>query len=76
MFLADPDRFSPLLAGYDPVDFCDQGEYTAGKRAHGIRYRDTIILFSSEASLEKFSAAPEPYMDRISQAISATVAGR
>ncbi len=76
IFLADPDRFSPLLAGYDPVLFCEQGQYVVGQRAHGIRYRDTIILFSSEESLEKFSSAPEPYMSRITQALSSTVADR
>lgn len=76
VFLSDPDRFSPVLAGYDPVVFCDQGDYAAGQRAHGIRYRDLIILFASEESLEKFSSAPEPYMTRIAQALGPTVARR
>ena len=68
-FLADPDRYSPILAGYDPVAFVDQQQYVTGSRRHGIRFQDTIVLFSSEEALQKFSSNPDRYLANVQQAM-------
>jgi YHS domain-containing protein/thiol-disulfide isomerase/thioredoxin len=69
-FLENPDRYAPLLAGYDPVIFSEQGTYSEGYRAHGIRYEDHIILFASEETLEQFSRDPRRYVPVIYQAMN------
>jgi len=70
-FLADPDRFSPALSGYDPVRFAETGQLVDGKRAHGIRLESNnqVYLFADEASLQKFQAAPRPFIDAVYQAM-------
>ena len=68
-FLADPDRYSPILAGYDPVAFRDGGSLVAGSRNHGVRYDDHMFLFDSEASLQKFWSSPEQYAATAYQAM-------
>jgi YHS domain-containing protein/uncharacterized protein YjbJ (UPF0337 family) len=60
-FLANPEGYSPVLAGYDPVIFHETGEYEMGSRAHGVRYKDKMFLFTSEASLQRFWKAPWQY---------------
>lgn len=70
-FLADPDRFSPMLAGYDPVTFVEQQQYVTGIRKHGIRFQDRIVLFSSEDSLQAFSSNPDRYVAQVKQAMRA-----
>jgi YHS domain-containing protein len=61
-FLADFDRYAPVLSGYDPVQFVATGTLTAGKRNHGIFYRGQIYLFADEAALQQFWSAPERYV--------------
>jgi YHS domain-containing protein/thioredoxin-related protein len=63
-FLADPDRYSPVLSGYDPTRFIDQGEPVPGKREYGMRFRGRIYLFAEEATLERFQRSPEHYAQR------------
>ncbi len=75
-FLANPDKFSPLLAGFDPVAFSDQSQYLNGYRAHGIRYQDLIILFSSEENLQRFAQEPTKYVNYVSQAMQANAMNR
>lgn len=71
-FLADPERYSPILVGFDPVAFKDLGLYVEGKRQHGIRFKDQIVLFGSESSLEQFASSPENYMQTVYQAMQQT----
>jgi len=73
-FLADPDRYSPVLSGYDPTRYVDRGEVVPGQRRHGMWFRGKIYLFADEDSLERFSAAPEGYAQRAHQIMMA--AGR
>lgn len=63
-FLADPDRFSPVLSGYDATRLIDSGEAIVGKRGHGMWFRGKMYLFADEASLERFQRAPEHYAQR------------
>lgn len=68
-FLNDPDKYSPLLSGYDPVVFHETGELKTGFRAHGVRYQDMTCLFSSEESLQKFWQAPVQFSQTAKQAM-------
>ena len=58
-FLGDPDRYSPVLSGYDPVRYVDRGELVPGQRRHGMWFRGKIYLFADEESLNRFSAGPD-----------------
>jgi YHS domain-containing protein/thiol-disulfide isomerase/thioredoxin len=60
-FLADPDRYSPVLSGYDPTRFVDYGEPVPGQRRHGMWFRGKTYLFADEDSLKRFSLNPEYY---------------
>ncbi len=63
-FLADPDRYSPVLSGYDPIRYVDAGEPIPGLRQHGMWFRGKIYLFADEGSLDQFSRNPEHYAQR------------
>jgi len=73
-FLADPDRYSPVLSGYDPTRYVDRGELVPGQRRHGMWFRGKIYLFADEESLDRFSTAPEVYAQRAHEIMMA--AGR
>ncbi len=68
-FLANPDHFSPMLAGYDPVAFTEQRQFVEGRREHGVTYQDRVYLFSDEASLERFWKSPEQFVPVVQQAM-------
>jgi protein disulfide-isomerase len=70
-FLAEPDHYSPALTGYDPVVFAEDGRYTEGMRAHGLRYHGQIFLFQNEASLAKFAQEPNRYAEVVRLAVGA-----
>ncbi len=67
-FLAAPDRFAPILAGFDPVRYAETGQLVQGKREHGVFYGDRIFLFADEVALDRFSKHTNFYMDRVRQA--------
>jgi YHS domain-containing protein len=64
MFLADPDRYSPMLSGYDPVRYVDRQELVPGLRQHGMWFGGKMYLFADEPSLERFSRSPEYFAQR------------
>lgn len=68
-FLADPDAFSPILAGIDPVELARTGNISEGRRAHGLVYHDRVYMFASEANLEEFLQHPERFTKQIEQAM-------
>jgi thiol-disulfide isomerase/thioredoxin/YHS domain-containing protein len=68
-FLAEPDRFSPVLSGFDPVRFAESGKLVDGKRAHGLTYNNQVYLFTDEESLRKFQTSPRPFADTVYQAM-------
>jgi YHS domain-containing protein len=68
-FLSDPDRYSPALAGYDPVVFSERGAYSPGVREHGVRYNDRMYLFESETNLLRFSQQPDRYAESVQRAM-------
>lgn len=67
-FLADPDRYAPVLSGYDVVA-ARAGRLVAGLREHGVFFDGHVYLFADEASLEEFGARPEHYADAAWQAM-------
>lgn len=68
-FLTDPDKYSPLLSGYDPVVFHETGRLSTGLRAHGVRYQNMTCLFSSEESLQRFWKSPWLFTQSAKQAM-------
>ncbi len=68
-FLANPERYAPVLSGNDVVLAFDEQTTKPGARAHGVFFGGRVFLFSSEASLERFSRNPNYYADRASQAM-------
>ncbi len=53
-FLQYPDRFAPMLSGYDPVVFASERRLVPGKRQHGLFSGGRIYMFSSEETLAQF----------------------
>jgi YHS domain-containing protein len=63
-FLANPDQYSPVLSGFDPVRYIQQGDLVEGRREHGLMFR-RIFLFADEESLQQFWQAPDYYAERV-----------
>ncbi len=61
LFLDDPDRYAPVLTGYDVVAAVDQRQLTPGLREIAAESEGQIFLFVSEENYEKFCQDPEKY---------------
>ena len=78
-FLANPDYYTPVLSGYDPVVFAETGRLVEGKRKHGVFSGDQkteVYLFADEANLDRFSQAPQRYSEIAVQAMYQGVLNR
>jgi len=75
-FLADPDRYAPVLSGNDVVIAVEQGQAVFGRREHGLLFGSQVYLFADEASLDKFSKNPQQYARQILQAMRAEASQR
>jgi YHS domain-containing protein len=60
-FLADPDRYAPVLSGDDPVLALDAGKSAPGQRRYGVTYQSRTYLFSSSETRDAFAANPQRY---------------
>lgn len=73
VFQVAPDSFSPILAGYDPVEFHESGTLVDGKEEHGVFIGKSpehkIVLFSSLETRKKFQAEPQKYMSTVRTAL-------
>jgi protein disulfide-isomerase len=76
-FLRDPDRYSPVMAGNDPVLALDFGQHVPGQRKIGRYFGDRVYMFASEETLAKFlgeveasqaQSRPNRYVEAIYQA--------
>jgi thiol-disulfide isomerase/thioredoxin/YHS domain-containing protein len=68
-FLANPDFYSPVLSGYDPVLALDNQMLVPGRREYGFFGPDNrVYLFADEASLKRFEANPRRYAAEAVQA--------
>lgn len=61
-FLAAPNKYAPILSGYDPVRYVDAGMVVDGKRRHGLYYGDMYFLFADEGTLQQFQVNPMKYV--------------
>ena len=59
-FLANPDAYSVMLSGLDPVLF-QNGANVDGKRSYGLTYNKRIYLFATEQSLQAFKRSPHSF---------------
>jgi YHS domain-containing protein len=71
-FLADPDRYAPVISGNDIVRAMEEGQLVPGARAHGAFYDGHVFLFADEAGLEKFRSNPIHYASEALAAIQAS----
>lgn len=69
-FLGNPDVYSPMLSGNDPVVQFRQNQHVSGRREFGVFYNNHIYLFSSEATLNEFSRTPQQFDAMIIQAMN------
>ena len=58
-FLADPDAYAPVFAGYDPVLLLEKRQSVPGSRKFGYEFDGRFYLFSSKETMDKFGASPE-----------------
>ena len=68
-FLRDPDRYTPILTGYDPLRFLKTGELVDGSPKFGLTYRREVYLFTDEDSLKSFFDKPAQYAEEIREAM-------
>jgi thioredoxin-like negative regulator of GroEL/YHS domain-containing protein len=73
-FLTNPDAFSPVLAGSDPVAAVDKQQTVPGVREFAVEYEGRFYLFANEQSLEKFWSNPTAYAQG-AQRVAAQPAG-
>jgi len=69
-FLAEPDRYSPVMVGYDPVKFMQTGELVDGRATFSLTYRKQVYLFTDDASLKSFWQNPSQFTEGLRQAMS------
>jgi thiol-disulfide isomerase/thioredoxin len=68
-FMADPDRYSPVMSGIDPVMAFENGAQVPGKREFGVFGADgRIYLFADEGSRARFEQNEQHYAARALQA--------
>ncbi len=67
-FLANPDASSPILSGFDPMLFLNEGKLVEGSIQHGLHEQvsGTILLFTSAESKQAY----EKDFDRYSKALN------
>ena len=79
-FQRSPERYSPILAGFDPVVFHNQGELVEGAENHGVFMgrspEQRIVLFQSQESRDEFQSNPKKYMATVRLAIKQSDAMR
>jgi protein disulfide-isomerase len=63
-FLANFDRYAPVISGNDIVLAAEEQKAVPGFREHGVFYANHIFLFSSEATLQKFSSNPDYFANQ------------
>lgn len=74
-FRLTPDVLSPMLAGYDPVEYAATGELIDGMLRHAVMIDSdrakAIYLFSSEENKASFLVHSQRYIDEVRQALRA-----
>ena len=60
-FLADPDKYAPVLSGNDPVLAMDGRQLVPGRREYGVYSDNRVYLFADESSRRRFEENPARY---------------
>lgn len=72
-FQQDPDNFSPLLGGHDPVVFHEQGQWVDGLKEHGVFMskdgQQRVVLFRDQQTRQKFRDEPHRYLEAVRMAM-------
>ncbi|MEX0714666.1 MAG: hypothetical protein WD278_20175, partial [Pirellulales bacterium] len=69
IFLANPDEYSPVISGHDPVLAMDRNQNVPGRREFGVFGLDgRVYLFASPESRDAFERNPNRYSAEILQA--------
>ena len=72
VFRSNPDKYSPVLAGYDPVVYHEQGKLVEGLVENGVFMgrmpEQKIVLFLDGTTRSKFQSSPKEYLETIRQA--------
>ena len=73
LFMQSPDRFSPILSGYDPMVFLESGQFVEGALEHALHdpSSGTVILFATAESQKRFKADPARNARALSYIMSA-----
>lgn len=71
-FMQSPDQWSPLLGGFDPVIMAEERRLEPGKRRFGVFCeakpgQNSIVLFTSETSRDRFKADSLKYLAAIEE---------
>jgi protein disulfide-isomerase len=67
-FLADPEKYAPVLSGNDPVMAMDNQQLVPGRREYGVYSDNRVYLFANEASRQRFEQNPRRYAAETLQA--------
>ena len=69
-FLADPDRYCPVLTGCDPVIYLRTGKLVDGSPKFSLTFRKQVYLFADEASLQAFQKDAHQLTEGLKQAMN------
>jgi YHS domain-containing protein len=69
-FLNDPDKYSPVMSGHDPVYLFEQGQYVLGRMEYGGFCGGRLYLFANAEARAAFEKNRQRYLDAVSQAES------
>ncbi len=74
-FMQAPDRYSPILSGYDPMIFLESGQLVEGVLEHALHdpASGTVILFASSESQVRFKADTARNAKALSYILSAAM---
>ncbi len=61
MFRDNPDKYTPVLSGDDPVLAIDEGRSVPGSRMYGWFCGGHVYLFTSEQTMQQFKANVSRY---------------
>ncbi len=78
-FKSDPDAYSPVLAGYDPVVFSETGRLIDGLEEFGVFMgkvpNQRIVLFASPETRARFQMEPHQFLETVRQAMKSSGGG-
>lgn len=66
-FMANPDRYAPVLSGTDAVLALDENTTTAGRTEFCVDYDNRLYTFSSAATMARFHRNPVRYAGFVAQ---------